>query len=112
MVVDGVELLRMIRDDEIKICQHIKGLADDNEYYYDGTNITNLTDYKNLLASIPDIVFVKSRFEILSDENEEIDIQAIEEIKQPNNNIAGISYAQEKINELIKAVKQLDKKIK
>jgi hypothetical protein len=52
----------------------------------------------------------QSKFEILSEEDKEIDIQAIEEINfltGANDNELDIGN---KINELIKAIKQLDKK--
>lgn len=112
MVVDGVELLRMIRDGEIKEYKDIKDLESDKLYYFDGHNIVDRENYKNLLANIPDLSFVKKQFEILSEEEEEIDIDSIEEIiflTNANDNEIDIG---KKVNELVQAVKQLNRKIK
>ena len=61
------------------------------------------------------------KFEILSEEDKEIDIDSIEEVKHiyiynlpPNVESVDdrVTINEEKINEIIKAIKQLDKKIK
>ncbi len=115
MIVDGVELLRMIRDEEIKDgtiikCEETGALIVEN----------GLICFKNLMMEdeerhrpIAQITIMKYKFEILSEENEEeIDIQAIEEIHfltGANDNELDIGN---KINEIIKAIKQIDKKLK
>lgn len=112
MVVDGVELLRMIRDGEIEEYKDIKDLESNRLYYFDGHNIVDRENYKNLLSNIPDLSFTKKQFEILSEEEEEIDIDSIEELKfltGANDNELDIGN---KLNEVIKAVKQLNRKIK
>jgi hypothetical protein len=62
--------------------------------------------------TIDDLIYMK--FKILSEENKEIDIQAIEELSiRPFRGYTNIcEYIEEKGNEIIKAIKQLDKKIK
>lgn len=126
MVVDGVELLRMIRDGEIKdetkiydvntqenVFRYIKnkdGFVDQ----YHTTPIMNYYTNKD---------FSKAEFKILSEEDKEIDIQAIEELDAcamvPDGmNGTKLYYSvQEGLiikqqNRIIKALKQLDKKIK
>lgn len=60
--------------------------------------------------------FAMTKFEILSEEDEEIDIQALEELDlyagYKSNVDKEVIGNRTKINELIKVVKQLDKKIK
>lgn len=123
MVVDGVEVLRMIRDGEIKDKTKIKD--DCKTYVYDSKVGSFFEDDANddgnhIMHYFTDIEFSRTKFEILS-EDKEINIQAIEEIEKIDfNGIDGranldIKSAREigqKINALVKAVKQLDKKIK
>ena len=104
MVVDGIELLRMVRDGEIKHKTRIKDNYG-NEYIYkldeyDDYTLYEIDEKKEEIPDYSKFVDKSFEFEILEDD-EEIDIQAIEEV---NYN--------DKINELIKAVKQLDKKMK
>jgi cystathionine beta-lyase family protein involved in aluminum resistance len=124
-VVDGVELLRMIRDGEIKNgtrllrergCMYIFNdgkIALDEEVYgfKEGTNIFYIDKLECLL---------KSKFKIFLKEDKKIDIDSIEEVKHiyiynldPNVEKVDdrVSTNVEKINELIKAVKQLNKKL-
>ena len=71
-VVDGVELLRMIRDDEIKINTEMKIIELGITLVYlggkviiykgDGSRVVNVTD------------FIKTNIEILSEEDEEIEV--------------------------------------
>ena len=121
MVVDGVELLRMIRDRELKEGTKV--------YYKFGNKMCKYTDgslilvedkSKSLLEIIPDCYFARGEFEIISEE-EEIDIQAIEELDEDEINpkefgLNEWSYEAKVIveqqNKLLHAIKQLDKKIK
>lgn len=123
-IVDGIELLRMIRDGELK--ENTK-IEDDlgEKYIYKDDGCGNLTLYKEDIITkeyyTPDYSFFTAKdnkFEIIEDK--EIDIEAIEEIEEfeldqfitMNNSErfdrTMIEYS--KINELIKAVKQLNKK--
>lgn len=132
-VVDGVELFRMIRDGEIKDKTKIKEVKhDDRIYEYDAEVesflvINRIENYfgidkneNSIMYYYTDKEFASREFEILSEENEEIDIQSIElfgeirDVSDWSNNT--LSHNQRsiisKVNKLIKALKQLDKKIK
>ena len=121
-IVDGVELLRMLRDGEIERGRKIKVSYDTNYsdvYYFSGCNIRHLKgDYE---IGSERLLNKKFKYELL---DEEIDIQAIKEM-----NLFSVSnweklddiklfldnnfkQTTDKYNELIKAVKKLDKKIK
>ena len=80
--------------------------------YIDGSLFLEEDKSKSLLEIIPDNYFARGQFEILSEEDEEIDIQSIVEFILPTTYLdeeAETMYVRGKINELIKAVKQLDK---
>ena len=86
--------------------------------YTDGSLILEDDKSKSLLEIIPDSYFARGEFEILSEEDKEIDIQAMKELIEFDENEMdlydnySIAVNRQKINELIKVVKQLDKKIK
>jgi hypothetical protein len=119
-IVDGVELLRLIRDGEIKEnkTKIIDKASEEKYLFFDG----NITDEQgvDLLYQVSDIDFATGKFEILSEEDEEIDIQAIiffnevRDLSTWSNGILSENQREifKKIRELTKAVKQLDKKIK
>lgn len=86
-------------------------------FYNDGSLMEEETK-DALLEMIPDSFFARGRYEILSEEETEIDIDSIEEVKHiyiynlpPNVESVDdrVTMNEEKINELIKAVKQLNK---
>lgn len=79
--------------------------------YYSRSNIRFKIDDRNLLKIISDKDFSNEKFEILSEEDKEIDIQAIELMEHNFHETEGEDDIKEKINELIKAVKQLDIKL-
>lgn len=95
-------------------------------YEFDGFNIKYEQDGMYLREYVNDKNFASSKFEILSEEDEEIDVQSIEELDDvlrmedlecPYGRNETMMWEQaivqqNKINELIKAVKKLDKKIK
>ena len=108
-VYKGYELYKMISDREIKKDSKFK---DNNSriWIWDGFNfVTEECDYNDFVFSLID-------FELLEDE--EIDIQEIEELSTYSDE--GIEFYDKneihgnrlKINEIIRAVKQLDNKIK
>ena len=115
MVVDGVELLRMIRDGEVK--ENTKLVDDFNyEYFYEKDECEDLILYEfdNIVHKkiIPDYtMFQNNHFKILL-EDEEIDIDNIEEFEFGKIEDKTNYETRIKINELIKAVKQLNGKIK
>ena len=82
--------------------------------YFDGYNIKD--NYDTCVSSYQDDKsFSQNKFEILS-EDEEIDINSIEELQElklTNINIAEdiAVINRDKINEVIRAVKQLNKKL-
>ena len=75
--------------------------------YFDGYNIKD--NYDTCVSSYQDDKsFSQNKFEILSEEDEEIDIQSIEEYKTQYTERCIDKEVRHKINELIKAVKKLD----
>ena len=83
------------------------GEIDKNSKFKDNNNIIwiwNGTDFETEKYSYSDIVFSQMDFELV----DEIDIDSIEEI----DNITPIYNYYLKINELVQAVKQLNKEIK
>ena len=120
MIVDGIELLRMIRDYEIKDKSKIIAYYKTNkhhEFHYE-CNMLLTKENKEVIDEFNATFFIDKdyKFEILSEEDEEIDIDSIEEVKHiyiynlpPNVESVDdrVTINEEKINELIKAVKQL-----
>ena len=117
-VVDYIELLKMIKVREIKegteLLDNYKQI-----WFYDGMDLI----FKKTGESIGEREYISEvigiNFEILS-ESEEIDIESIEEVsekhfKLPNGVQNQISYREQeeraKINELIRAVKQINRKL-
>ena len=118
MVVDGVKLLRMIRDNKFKNGDRIKEIEIGRIYEYDGEyGFWQIrTDDYIRINELEVSMIVNRKFEILSEEDKEIDIQAIEELDlwagYNASDDKNIIDNRQKINEVIKAIKQLDKKIK
>ncbi len=124
MIVDGVELLRMIKDKEFKDKDIIVDMKTSNIFKYN----KNVDTFYNKEVEMFDCYylfeFVTSKFEIIeNEEDKEIDIDSIEELYTNDIKSVGeseikcwtgrnldIAFAN-KINELIKAIKQLNKKI-
>lgn len=110
--VDGIELLRLIRDNQFKDGDKIK--EDDRIFRYSLEIESFFTvdgDENPMMFYYTDKEFASTKFEILSEEDEEIDIQSIVEFIIPTTYLdeeAETMYVRGKINELIKAVKQLD----
>lgn len=110
MVVDGIEILRMIRDNEFKDGDEIK---EDKKIFKYNESVESF--FKDDEAENPmmyyytDKDFASAEFEILTKEDKEIDIQAIGEYKTIYTERCIDKEVRDKINELIKAVKQLDK---
>lgn len=116
-VVDGVELLRMIRDGELVNGDRIKFGGEifilnieEREFYVKGKPAQK--QYSLFQCWTVDNIF-DFKFEILSEEDEEIDIDNLTEmnlLSEPNI-WEKINIITQNINELIKAVKQLNKKL-
>lgn len=128
IILKGYELMQEIANGKIKEGTKFRDLTDSN--YEDNSNIYRYEN-KNFIGrygGINILLLLKHDFEILEDE-EEIDIQSIEETEIKNKD--GAEYynggytesgytknyslddlqSRKIINQLIKAVKQLDKKI-
>ena len=133
--IKGYELMKLIAEGQIKEGQKFlymkKCGISPIEIYWSGRNFIYCNSEKFVLRDEREIDFILGDFEILEDE-EEIDIQSIEETEIKNDGFteyfeydnggfteSGYSknYSREdvqtrkSINQLIKAVKQLDKKI-
>lgn len=132
--IKGHELMKLIAENKIKEGQEfvltIKNTLTKKRIYWSGKNLIYCDTGKFVFGDNADIYFLLGDLEILEDE-EEIDIQAMEELTYKGEKI-GLGTTEKiadevddccpvlynsldmcgiKINELIKAVKQLDKKI-
>lgn len=110
----GWELLKAIADGEIRNGAKIY-FKQENEYcYYNGNSIIYELGESSVVNSHSDKYFADGDFELISEPTEEIDIQGIEEIDLeqviPTDNTGNIALLH--INKLIKAIKQLDNRIK
>lgn len=111
----GLEIMNMIAKDEIKEGEKFRiGLDESYSFYnmifiFDGEDFTiennGRGEYLTDLYAIKGILDLK--FKRISDK---IDIQAIEELNKQDSETMNEETITEKINELIKAVKYLDKK--
>lgn len=128
-IVDGVELLRMAKNNKIKNRTKIKNVNYDK--YYEYRDRTFWAETYNIGEEMAFSEILENQFVILFEdrkEDEEIDIQSIEELTKEIKRIKADvnnphAYGMEigsydtikmgnKINEVVKAIKQLDKKIK
>lgn len=115
MKYKGYELLKAIADGEIKINQKIRIIFKDNSgenFIFDGTDIIDST-YKNIFSVYGTKAVLKADFELIEDE---IDIDSIEELgiyeKDKKFYSPIIIDNRIKINELVQAVKQINKEVK
>lgn len=119
-IVDGVELLRMIRDEEIDEKEYIyiitEGKYKEFRLFFRNKVVPYLSMFgKTQELFVEDILTMKINIETNLDkdiEYKEIDIQSIEEMEHDFHETGEEEEIKEKINELVKAIKQLDKKIK
>ena len=113
MKYKGYELLKAIADGEIKEGTKFKCLNEKPMQYYPDSNIYRY-EHGNFLGRFGGfniLSIVNKDFEIVQ-KQEEIDIDSIEELKSVTNNIDGTVCIMNKINQLIQAVKQLNKEVK
>lgn len=104
MKYKGYELLKAIANGEIKERSRFKAeyktfIARDGYLFVE---YDNRQEYANSFE-------LKWEFELIEDE---IDIDSIEKLESVTNNIDGTICMMSKINELVQAVKQLNKKVK
>jgi hypothetical protein len=108
-----IELLNKIANNE-NVPKKIKVSCYEFEWRGGGRYYANTTkgNYQTLLQDwLNNANKLNSEVEIIEDE-EEIDIQSIEEMNATfNGNSSLIDVEKQTINELVKAVKQLDKKV-
>lgn len=117
MKYKGYELLKAITDGEIKEGTKFKCLNEKPMQYYPDSNIYRY-EHGNFLGRFGGfniLSIVNKDFEIVQ-KQEEIDIDSIEEIKLRPSDREHLSFGglifEEKINKLVQAVKQLNKKVK
>lgn len=117
MKYKGYELLKAIADGEIKEGTKFKCLNEKPMQYYPDSNIYRY-EHGNFLGRFGGfniLSIVNKDFEIVQ-KQEEIDIDSIEEIKLRPSDREHLSFGglifEEKINKLVQAVKQLNKKVK
>ena len=107
MKYKGYELLKAIADGEIKDGSKVIA-PNDIQYTYNG--IAFKDENGNFMnEEFSDREYAMFDFELIEDE---IDIDSIEELKSVTNNIDGTICIMNKINELVQAVKQLNKEVK
>ena len=116
--IKGHELMKLIAENKIKEGQEfvftIKNTSTKNRIYWSGKNFIYCDTGKFVFGDNADIYFLLGDIEILEDE-EEIDIQNIEELQTFSDSTVydynDIDRNRKVLNDLVKAVKQLDKKI-
>lgn len=116
-IYKGWELMKKIADGEIKEGTKFKCLNENPMQYYPDSNIYRY-EHGNFLGRFGGfniLSIVNKDFEIVQ-KQEEIDIDSIEEIKLRPSDREHLSFGglifEEKINKLVQAVKQLNKKVK
>ena len=115
MKIKGWELMKKIADGEIKENQKIKMIFNESieeNFIFDGIDIISEKARKNIFDIHVTTAVLKMNFELIEDEK---DIDDIEEVDEYKNEMAydwfDIQNMSIKINQLIKAVKQLNKKL-
>ena len=111
-IVDSSQLLDLAKNGFLKNGTKIISNDEDKfEYVFKGETFW---DDRNEEMAVSELMY--HRFEILSEEDKEINIQNIHELQEFTNNrlydTNSIHANRQKINKLIRIVKQLDKKIK
>lgn len=116
-IYKGYELIKAIADGEIK-----EGMSFRNNSYMDDIiykdGYLGIEESDGTFATIDIMFHINSEFELIADE---IDIQEIEELNDTNFDFATITdkeinyyhnLTRTKLNEVIRAIKQIDKKLK
>ncbi len=117
MKYKGYELLKAIADGEIKngskfifrVNQDVKNI------YWNGENFKYISNKRNIMVDYADVELVNGTFELIEDE---IDIDSIQKIELRENsgceiiNEDNIKLLFKQQNEILQAVKQLNKKVK
>lgn len=111
MKYKGYELLKAIAENKIKKGNRFifRVNQDVENVYWNGENFKYIGNEENMMLDYPDVELVNGTFELIEDE---IDIDSIGELKAVTNNIDGTVCIMNKINELVQAVKQINKEVK
>lgn len=107
----GYELFKAIASEEIKKKQKVRMIFNDGSgenYIFDGDDIVDSTHY-NIFKIYGTKAVLKAEFELIENE---IDIDSIEEYKQEHTERCIDVDTRNKINEILQAVKQIDKRVK
>jgi len=107
MKYKGYELLKAIEDGKIKEGSRFKVYRTYNAIAVLEDRTLHFEDGNKRILTTNDLLIYT--FELIEDE---IDIDSIEELKSVTNNIDGTVCIMNKINELVQAVKQLNKEVK
>lgn len=121
-IVDGVELLRMIRDGELNPNKKIYTEQEGNRYkfyiskgIYNAIHLYRVEGKKEIEVRVLDTDDLLNDKYIIPEEDEEIDIQEIKnllKIEEYEVDKTDTVINRNKINELLKAIKQLDRTMK
>lgn len=107
-IYKGWELMKAIADGEIKEGRKIKSYGN-TTYTFNGKKFER-DDYDCFLTEdYEDIRLATTEFELIEDE---IDIDSIEEYKQEHSERCIDIDIRNKMNEILQAVKQIDKRVK
>ena len=111
MKYKGYELLKAIADGEIKEGTKfiIKDFSNNKIIYFNGNDLWCENNGAPVFDTMYLINFLNYTFELIEDE---IDIDSIEDYKQEHTERCIDVDTRNKINELVRAVKQLNKKVK
>ena len=106
-IYKGWELMKAIADGEIKEGSKIK--TNENSFIFrEGIFMSN-SPFHFLTGIYNDIDFATAKFELIEDE---INIDSIEEYKQEHTERCIDIDIRNKMNEILQAVKQIDKRVK
>lgn len=111
MIYKGYELLKAIADGEIKNGTKVisKDCSNNRIIYFNVNELCWKDNGESVFNSIYLLDFLNYNFKLIEDE---VDIDSIEKLESITNNIDGTVCIMVKINELVQAVKQLNKKVK
>lgn len=112
-VYKGYELIKAIADGEIKEDTKFREMVENRYYIFKDRELWEQEDIGIYNSKLDNLQIIYGDFELIEDE---IDIDSIEEIKWRESEKEylgfGVLVANDKINELVQAVKQLNKEIK
>ena len=111
MKYKGYELLKAIAENKIKNGSKFmfKINQDIEKVYWNGENFKYIENRRNIMVDYADIELINGTFELIEDE---IDIDNIKEYKQEHTERCIDVDVRNKINELIQAIKQINKEVK